>query len=290
VPKTDDLVFTRHAVKATAVARVGINVCDNCRNNPADGWRQKEVQDLPINRQQINAQKKTIGPRYNLWSTMSGRVAVDGPAGQNSPFASAVLRQLDADQVDTSTLGAKVRRDLMIATQGRQIPTEFDAYDQPRSFKGARLGRRASEGGADASRICELGKAYAFASENGILLPEGLVAIRPRGTSRYGRMLGSFKFTERYNGAIAPILLAVLSIEENDAPVVMVAGQEGGGGYRLVRSNVSENRLEFAPTTGGSRWVFDWRGADGGSFSIIGTGRDMGSNGGHSSAFARLDG
>jgi hypothetical protein len=288
-PKTDGLVHTRSAIRATGGARLNINIFDNCRNNPADGWRQREAQDVPINRAATNAQKKT-GQRYNLWSTMSGRVAVDGPAGQNSPFASALLRQLDADQVDTSTLGAKVRRDLMISTQGRQIPTDFDAYDQPRSFKGARLGRRANDGGVDTSRICELGKAYAFASANGIWLPEGLVAIRPRGTSRYGKMVGSFKFTERFNGAIAPILLVCLSLEENDDPVVMIAGQEGGGGYRLVRSRVSENTLEFAPVAGGNRWIFDWRSADGGSFSILATSGSMGSNASHSSSFTRLDG
>jgi hypothetical protein len=105
-------------------------------------------------------------------------------------------------------------------------------------------------------------------------------------------MVGSFKFTERFNRMIAPILFVVLSIEENDDPVVMAAGQEGGGGYRLVRSKVSENRLEFSPVAGGNRWIFDWRSADGGSFSILASSgsSDMGGNASHSSAFTRLDG
>ena len=178
----------------------------------------------------------------------------------------------------------------MIATQGRQILTEFNAYDQAQPFRGAHLGRRANDSGVDASRICELSKAYAFASENRILLPEGLVAIRPRGTSRYAKMVGSFKFTERFNRMVAPILLLVLSVDESDDPIVMVAGQEGGGGYRLVRSKISENQLEFSPEAGGSRWIFDWRDADRGSSSILGLTGDMGSINSHSSSFARLDG
>jgi hypothetical protein len=286
VPKTDDLVFSRHAVKATAVARLGINVFDNCRNNPADGWKQKEVQDLTISRSGTNEQKKIIGPRFNLWSTMSGHVAVDGPPGQNSPFAVALLQQLDGDLVDTSTLAPKLRRDLIIATQGRQLATEFNAYDQPHSFRGARLGRRASDGGVDASRIRELTKAYSFASDNGMFLPEGLVAIRPQGNSRFGQMVGSFKFTEKYLGDIRPVLLVVVSVDENGTGQVILSGKDWGGWYRFREVKLSENRLEYL-TVGADRVVFDWRGADGGSFSRSGGNGTIGS---FSGSFTRLDG
>jgi hypothetical protein len=290
VPKTDGLVYSQEAVKATVVARTGINMFDNCRNNPADGWKQKAVQDAFVSRSSQNALKKIIGPRLNLWSTCAGHVALDGPPGQNSPFAAAVLRQLDGDALDTSTLPARVRRDLIVATEGRQVLQDFNAFDQPQSFKGAHLGPRAGGSGVDAARIVELPNAFGFAGSNGIYLPPGLVALRPRGNSRYGQMIGSYKFVQKVNGEPKPLLLLVLSADESGIAEVVLGTTGGGGGYRFFEAKVSEGRLDYVLRAGGNHTVFDWRNANGGSFSILTDGIIAPYATANAGSFTRLDG
>ena len=287
VPKTDGLVYSGDAIKAAAVARLNFNAFDNCRNNPADGWRQKEIQDGSISKSSQIALKKIIGPRLNLWSTSPGRVAIDGPPGENSPFALALLRQLDAASVDIMTLAPKLRRDLIIATQGRQVATDFNAYNEPHSFKGARLGRPAADHGVDASRVCELSKAYAFGNDNRLFLPAGLVAIRPQGNSRYAQMIGSFRYIEKVNGETKPLLLMVLRVDDNGIGQVILAGAGGAGWHRFREVKLSENRLEYMTSGGFNRVILDWHGADRGSFSVISQGAGWGS---YSGSFTRLDG
>ena len=54
-------------------------------------------------------------------STAPGLAALDGPAGQNSPFALAFLRGLAQPSQDIQAMVAQMRRELLLATEGRQI-------------------------------------------------------------------------------------------------------------------------------------------------------------------------
>ncbi|MEI6204285.1 MAG: caspase family protein, partial [Enhydrobacter sp.] len=151
-------------------------VLDACRNNPADGWRQLEAQRSAV----VVGDGTSTSNRENtlvLFSTAPGRVAIDGPPGQNSPFAAALMRQLDAPSVDLRTLAPKLRRDILIATEGRQVLWDRNTYRAPFEIKGARLrDAPASSGWAgDPSKIIELPNAYAFARNNNFTLPEGLI-------------------------------------------------------------------------------------------------------------------
>ena len=95
-------------------------VLDNCRNNPADGWRQLEAERTARVGDDAQRENAARGPNtLVLFSTAPGRVALDGPAGENSPVAATLLRQLEGQSVDLQTLPAKLRRDLLIASQGR---------------------------------------------------------------------------------------------------------------------------------------------------------------------------
>src|SRR5262249_16816423 len=103
-------------------------IFDNCRNNPADGWRQLDAQ------RQANLSRTALGQEANplvLYSTAPGRIALDGPAGDNSPFAAMLLRQFDGASVDLQALPATLRRDLLIATRGRQVLWDQNSYSQP---------------------------------------------------------------------------------------------------------------------------------------------------------------
>ena len=60
---------------------------DACRNNPSDGWRQGAAVRGAIFR---SDQARDFAPNMvMLSSTAPGRIALDGPAGQNSPFCRA---------------------------------------------------------------------------------------------------------------------------------------------------------------------------------------------------------
>src|SRR6185295_6675110 len=98
-----------------------LTVLDACRNNPADGWRQVESQRSAVVNENRTGGNAPPPNTLLLFSTAPGRVALDGPAGQNSPFAAALMRQLDAQSVDLRTLAPRLRRDLLIATEGRQV-------------------------------------------------------------------------------------------------------------------------------------------------------------------------
>ncbi len=84
-------------------------VFDSCRNNPADGWRQVEATRTGAGDNVRLA--ATVAPNtLVLYSTAPGRVALDGPAGDNSPFAAALLRQLGSPSINLQTLPGSLRR------------------------------------------------------------------------------------------------------------------------------------------------------------------------------------
>jgi hypothetical protein len=245
-------------------------VFDNCRNNPADGWRQKAAeQQADINARQQDAIAGRVPNLLMLFSTSKGHVALDGPAGQNSPFAAAFLRQLGGEAVELRSLAGNLRRDLLIATRGRQVLTSLDSYSEPFPLKGPRGAGGAGSPGS--SGVIELANAYAYAQQNKIPLPAGLVALRPAGEATHGPKVGSFKFAVQGWGDTRPELLVVMSVDRKDVAEVILAGNEVNGGYwRFITAAISADRLEFVPHARSARWVFDWRDANSGSMAIIG--------------------
>jgi hypothetical protein len=288
-PKTDGLVATGFVNKACNAAKANMRIFDNCRNNPADGWRQKQADDRSrVVGTYLEAFASESRNHLAIFSTAPGRAALDGPANQNSPFVTALLRELDAESVDITTLARKLRRDVSIASRGQQVVVDLSSYDRPFVLKGARLGRPASAG-VDATSLIELGKTYAFAREKKILLPEGLVGLRSTGSAQLRQKVGSFKFTEnsRQSG-ISDQLLVVLSADTEDTAQVLLAGPTHHGYWRFVKAKIDGEKLEFraydepqAPTES-----FKWRDDNSGTMAMTWSGNAKIWN----SPFARIDG
>jgi len=223
-------------------------VFDNCRNNPADGWRQLEA-ERSAGRNLAGNRAAAAGAVPNtlwLYSTAPGRVALDGPAGGNSPFAAALLRQLAGQSVDLLTLPANLRRELLIATQGRQVLWDINRYQQPfllggsgsrQSAASSGNAARVSGGSHDPSRIIELNSAYAYAQQNQVPLPPGLIAYRPNANSPDGSKVGAFKFVgPNQSGHRVPQMIVVMSVDgQQIAQVIYASGQGGGYNFRLIR-------------------------------------------------------
>jgi hypothetical protein len=260
-------VMTVRAGMASASNR--LMVFDNCRNNPADGWRQREAANAAIMRDGPD----TVPPNTLLmFSTAPGRVALDGPSGENSPFAAALLRQFEGQSVDLQALSGKLRRDLLIATGGRQMLFDRNSYASPFLLKGTPAKAVANRSGwaSDPSKIVEVPNAYVFAQQNDLSLPAGLVAHRPPAGSPHGQKVGAFRFEiPSRGGGIEQALLVVISVEEKEgAEVIVLTRRAGQGGWRFVLSTLSGDSLEFAQG-GGARMAFKWSDANSGGFSLL---------------------
>ena len=262
-------------------------VFDNCRNNPADGWRQKEaIEAALVKEQPVNRAPNTLA----LYSTAPGRVAVDGPAGENSPFAAALMRQFDGGSVDFRTLAGTLRRDLLIATQGRQVLWDQSTYEAPFVLKGT-PGRTAAARAADPSSIIELTNAYGYAQQNRLPLPAGLIAWRPAANVPHRNKVGSFGFESAVpGGGQVKSLMVVMSVEEHHAcEAILVTQRQGVMGWRFVQATLANDTMEYTPRDGGPRFVFKWNDANSGSLTIFAPKRGAG-GGTFNHKFARLDG
>jgi hypothetical protein len=282
------LIPGRSVRDAMVEAAHGLKIFDSCRNNPADGWRQVEAQrNAYVTYAAVDRQPNLL----ELFSTAPGRVALDGPAGENSPFAAALLRQLDGQSVDIQTLPTRLRRDLLIATEGRQVLWDINTYQGPFVINGTRGQSAANRSGwaRDPSSIMELTNAYAYARENGFFLPGGLIAHRMAGNSRDSWKIGSFKFVADSPAGRDPALIIVMSIEGGRSAEVIVTGKGPTGFYwRFVTGTVSGDRLEYVPRDGAARYVFSWNDARSGSLSQLSEGHAA--RPAYNTSFTRLDG
>lgn len=93
---------------------------DACRNNPlTQNWtsssRALTSRGLAI------PTRKTKGT-YIAFATEPGSVALDGDGNRNSPFSTAFLKHVASPGLELASLMKKVRRDVTVATNDRQIP------------------------------------------------------------------------------------------------------------------------------------------------------------------------
>lgn len=147
--------------------------------------------------------------------------------------------------------------------------------------------------GQDPSRIIELTNAYAFARENGLPMPPGLIAHRPANKSADASKVGTFKFIAESQSGREPQILVVMSVEEQQTAEIIMAGRGRRGlNWRFVTATLSDNRLEYVPREAGPRFIFDWSDANSGSVGQISNVSGVGnrSSAASSSRFSRLDG
>jgi hypothetical protein len=303
VPQDADLAnpndVQKTLISASAVrasiddARHRLLVFDNCRNNPADGWRQLEAERTAGFVPETQRESEGVPPdTLILYSTAPGRVAMDGPAGENSPFAAALLRQLSAPSVDLQSLEAKLRRDLLMATEGRQILWSQNTYQQPFAVAGGGGGVPAATGWANPNRVIDLPNAYAYARQNGLPLPLGLIAHRPAKTSPHFQKAASFKWDAHNKTGVSAFLLVTLSIEDSGrAELLLATHNDAGSLWRCTTATAAGSRLDFEANYGRPHFILDWRDANSGSVSAMRTERPGPSANPFSSAkFTRLDG
>jgi hypothetical protein len=247
-------------------ARHRLLVFDSCRNNPSDGWRQLQVERTAAMEERQRELDRPSPDTLILYSTAAGRIAMDGPAGENSPFAATLLRQLAAPSIDLQALETKLRRDLLVATEGRQILWSQNSYAQPFTIAGGKGAAPAATGWGNPARIIELPNAYAFAQQNNLPLPPGLVSHRPGKNSPHFQKAGSFKWDDRKRIGVNPSLIIALSIEDNgQAEILLSTRNDRGPFWRCTTATVSGAQLQFEPDYKRPLYILNWSDANSGS-------------------------
>jgi uncharacterized caspase-like protein len=269
-------------------------IFDACRNNPSGGSAQRATERAAAVNPEILAGRLADMPNtLMLFSTAAGRIALDGPAGENSPFAAALMRQLGSPAVDMQQLPARLRRDLLIATDGRQVLWDLNGYRQPFALNAGRppgAAMTATPSAPATAAIVELPEVYAFARSNGLPLPEGLVALRSSTSAEDSRRVGSYTYKAlNMDKKVMPQLMIVLSIDDSRTAQIVIAGNNRGPFWRFITASLSKDGLEFVPMQGASRFIFRWSDADSGSLTQSTASRQNALKL-HEDRFRRLDG
>jgi hypothetical protein len=114
--RIDDVLFALSRARG-----VKILILDACRNNPLA----ERFSSRGVNRDfaQTRGLARIEAPRGMLvaFATQSDQVAVDG-VGRNSPFTSALLKEIQEPGIEIATLFRRVAIDVNRATGGRQLP------------------------------------------------------------------------------------------------------------------------------------------------------------------------
>lgn len=280
-------------------------IFDSCRNNPADGWRQRDAAASSF----ISATERTASQLRGVntlvvFSTAPGRIALDGTAGANSPFAAAFIRQTEEDIIDITELPAKIRRDVLLATGGRQIIWDENTYSRSFMIKRLQKGKPLSSSALiNGHRMVELPKAYAFA-EKKFPLPKGLVGIRSPGADGHDQKIGSFatevkmRVGNHFNSYWdTPLLVLVLSIDEAGAAQTIMASQlyghladgssKAGNAWVLFTGKLVGQKVEYSPYGPVVHAELRWKDRDNGTFETL---RPTPYSGLGANRFMRLDG
>ncbi len=122
-------------------SRVSIVFLDACRDNPLARNLAVASRSLSIGRGLAQVDK-AVGMMI-AFATQPGNVALDGE-GRNSPFTEALLRHIDAEGASINDVMIDVRKDVLEATKGKQIPWENSSLTGQFYFKPAKT----SEGSA----------------------------------------------------------------------------------------------------------------------------------------------
>lgn len=116
-------------------ARVSIVFLDACRDNPLARNLAVASRSTSVGRGLAQVDK-AVGMMI-AFATQPGNVALDGK-GRNSPFTEALLRHIGSEGASINDVMIDVRKDVLEATKGKQIPWENSSLTGQFYFKPAK--------------------------------------------------------------------------------------------------------------------------------------------------------
>ena len=106
--------------------KVSIVLLDACRDNPLARNLARSMGTRSQNVGQGLAQVQAGVGTFVAYATQPGNVALDG-SGRNSPFTGALLRVIDTPAKPITAIMTEVRKDVLAATGGKQVPWDHSA-------------------------------------------------------------------------------------------------------------------------------------------------------------------
>ena len=104
--------------------RTNIVILDACRDNPfkAEIARSLKTRSASVGNGLSEISTKSSAGTMIAFSTDPGAIALDGPSGENSPFATALLRNMETPGISISTVLDRVREEVWNKTNKKQRP------------------------------------------------------------------------------------------------------------------------------------------------------------------------
>ncbi|MBY0334791.1 MAG: caspase family protein [Acetobacteraceae bacterium] len=213
-------------LRAMQGAQARLLILDACRDNPFA----PRMRGLGGTRSAVRAGLARMdAPDLGTliaFATAPGTVAADG-TGPNSPFTAALKRHLPEPGLEVRQVMTRVRRTVVEATGGRQVPWDNSslvadvvlrpgaaALSAPAPVAASLPPRRGTEGWPAARRL---------AAERGISLPPVIPAPDPREAGRLRDYLGAWA-GERLNRTGRYAMVIVLSVEEAEGTARVLMG------------------------------------------------------------------
>jgi formylglycine-generating enzyme required for sulfatase activity len=112
----------------SGASKLGLVILDACRNNPFSVKMTRSLRFRAVERglNRIEPPSDNVAVAY---AAKDGTVAGDGD-GRNSPFAAALLNNLETPGLDIRFLFASVRDDVMASTRGEQQPFMYQSLSR----------------------------------------------------------------------------------------------------------------------------------------------------------------
>jgi uncharacterized caspase-like protein len=117
-------------------SRLGLVILDACRNNPFAAKMQRSMRTRSVDRGL--ARVEPTGSVLVAYAAKDGTTAADG-GGRNSPFTSALLRNLEVPGLEINFMFRNVRDDVIATTKREQEPFIYGSLSRDAIFLKATL-------------------------------------------------------------------------------------------------------------------------------------------------------
>lgn len=268
-------------LRAMQGARARVLILDACRDNPLAAQMRGLSGTRSVGRGLARVENVDLGTLI-AFSTSPGAVALDG-TGRNSPFTAALVQHLGTPGLEIRQLMTRVRRSVVEATGGQQVPWDNSSLITEVVLRPGRapaapqsappqvalapvpapsLPRAQAPAPAPAAIVPGAqARVLEVAAQQGIPLPSPLpVVAAGRGAHP---LLGIWGGEPRWNRAGRAYLLFVLSVDAAGGTAdILVA--TGAGAPRSVADGLAPGWERHRAEVSGSRLV--WTGRDGDRF------------------------
>lgn len=150
--ETVSLDFVLKQMELNREAKTNIVLLDACRNNPLARNLARSMGTRSTSLGSGLAEAFAGVGTFISYSTQPGNVALDGQ-GRNSPFASALLKHSSAPGRSLTSVMIDVRKDVVAATDGKQVPWDHSALTGEFFFIPPAAGESGENGEALQNRV-----------------------------------------------------------------------------------------------------------------------------------------